>query len=179
MKKLLIIIFILCFILIGIAQDNWISPTGHDSNDWDAPQNAYDGDTDTRASILVNSRAWSPYLPLTFNEIDCDKVRIWPHAGSVDLNKINVDYWDGSNWISFYEGSFTTGQWNEFSIGSTKKISKIRITFYNSSLTTNFSAYVYEAMVNDVTPTGWGGKFNTVSIGKWNTVEIKAWNGVE
>lgn len=160
--------------------DNWVSPTGHNdvSSVWSYETNAYDTDTGTYANVPVARQAWCGYLEFTFDEISCDKIQIWVDRQYAVVNDMEIDYYDGT-WHNFRSGNFTTGSYQEYSIGSTVKITKIRVRAYND--TTGYADWwfrIHEVLLNDVTPT-FPVTFNGATISKWNTAKITKWNGVE
>ena len=127
----------------------WISPTGYTASDWTTEEYAYDANTETTASYLVVKASWSPYLILTFPEINCDKVRIWSTGQTTDINLIEVDYYD-TGWVNFYSGALVQGSYQEYAIGSTKTITSIRIRYYNSKSNASRLVYCHEVQLNQI-----------------------------
>lgn len=180
MKKIIfILLIILLFPLIGMAQDNYISPTGHSdvSSVWTNETDAYDSDTGTYANASIAKQTWCGYLEFTFDEISCDKIKIWVDRQYAVVNDMEIDYYNGS-WVSLRSGNFTTGSYQEYAIGSTVDITKIRVRAYNDTTGYHINWFrIHEVMLNSVA--GFPVTFNGATITKWNEAEISKWNGVE
>lgn len=127
----------------------WISPTGFTASDWTTEEYAYDANTETTASYLVVKASWSPYLILTFSEIDCDKVQIWSSGQTADIDTIEIDYYD-TGWVNFASTALVQGSYQEYAIGSTVTITEIRIRYYNSKSNASRLAYCHEAQLNEI-----------------------------
>ena len=90
----------------------WISPTGN-SGTWTNPTNAYDGSTTTYAypTFAIDYENWSATLLLTFDAVDCDKVRIWSGRSNTDITQIKVEIRSGTSYTTIKEGATSWGQW--------------------------------------------------------------------
>lgn len=120
----------------------WVSPTGHNdpSSVWGDDAKAYDDNTGTFTGYSIPKSSWSGYLELTFDSMDADKVRIY-HQTSNDIDNMEIDYYD-TDWVNFYSDEVgAINQWVDYSIGSTKTITKIRIRYENTSA--SFNRYIY------------------------------------
>jgi len=103
------------------ASPDWVSPTGYDDPDdkWDSEANAYDDNTNTRATTKVTDS----YLELTLSSaISCNKVRIYaatrdpPETLDPD---IAIDVYYSGSYHNIFSGTITKEDWVEKEIGST------------------------------------------------------------
>jgi len=111
----------------GPIPDNWVSPTGHNdpSGNWAYETNAYDDDTDSRATTNDPE-----YLELTHSAIFCDKVRIYAAKygkGILSDANIDIDVYYGGAWHNIFSGYITKQTWVEKDIGSPQSVTKARV----------------------------------------------------
>ena len=110
----------------------WIRPTDYNDVDgkWSNESNAYDGNTGTYASSTINQ--YYHWLELLLPQaIICDKIRIycaeWYGFGE-GASSVQIEVYDGSNWLLVYAGTVSVNQWVEKVItGGPKLISKARV----------------------------------------------------
>lgn len=115
----------------------WVSPTSHLDPDskWQDPENAYDGNTATRALNTILPTRWGNYLHLLINAVNIDKVRYFVKYHAADISKIDVDVFYEGDWQDVYEGIPADEAWEERDIpAGTKLVSKARVRFYNSKI---------------------------------------------
>lgn len=123
----------------------WLRPTGHVSGEWDDPELAYDGLTDTRAEITnVGTQSWCQYLELTIPSTEISAVRWWG-SSPVSPRSVQVIAYYGGSWHDIYDGS-AVKMWDEgLPIpGGAQAISKVGIRFYNPSLSMRMKFRVNE-----------------------------------
>ena len=133
----------------SLATD-WASPTGHNDLDtWAAETFAYDGDTGTRADTHVSGGE----LELTIGAILCDKIRLYAsdfYSGSHDPDVTISVYYD-SAYHEIFSGVITKDTWVEKAIGSTKTVTKAKIS---GTLAASHVLRIYEFEFNSITPSG-------------------------
>ena len=84
----------------------WVSPTGFvDSGTWTWEIRAYDEDTDTYAYANNEKGAWTDYLELTHDALDCDKVQMWVYRSFANVNAIEIDVYYSSDWHNIFSGA--------------------------------------------------------------------------
>lgn len=124
---------------------SWVSPTGHSDPDtaWNNETNIYDEDIGTYADTNVNASQWGSFIELTISEITSDKIRYYIEIIDGRITEIDIDVYRDGGWVDVYEGSITTGSWQEktFTEGS---VTKARVRFYNSHGYQSASAILYE-----------------------------------
>ena len=128
-----------------LAADSWITPDGHEETDFDAEENAYDDDLDTYAYDWVADGDTSPWIILTYSyTIECTKVRGYFSRGSPSCSDIEVDVYYDDAWTNIYDDEFDVGQWEEYPIGSTEYVTKVRMRFKDDGSLYGSSIWVRE-----------------------------------
>ena len=112
----------------------WSSPTGFADGGgvWTSEALAYDENTGTYAYASALKSAWTDYLELTHDVLDCDKVQVWVGVLIANISAIEVDVYYGGAWHNIYSGVITTGQFVEYPIGSIQSITALKIRFYST-----------------------------------------------
>ena len=130
---------------------SWINPTGFvDSGGvWTSETLAYDEDTVTYAYASALKGAWTNYLELTHDALDCDKVQVWVSILIANINAMEVDVCYSADWHNIYSGAIIADQFVEYPIGSTQSVTAMRIRF-NSTKASTGGCRVHEADFNEV-----------------------------
>ena len=114
----------------------WTTPTGDYDPDatWTAEEQAYDGDVDSNATDAnIPATSWGGYVELTFTEGWFDRVRVYATYTSTEVNQVDIDVYYSNAWYNLYEGGFVDETWETFKLGSSQKISRVRIRGYNTN----------------------------------------------
>jgi len=133
---------------LPVTSPSWISPTGYeDSTDWQNPAYAYDGNTSTFASYNASPKGSTTFLVLTFSQVSSNSVKFYvsDNLGNSSI-LVDVDVYDGSQWIDVFYGYVETGTWI-IKTFSQRTISKVRLKLYNPSLSEDNLLCVHEVMV--------------------------------
>ena len=118
-----------------VTESSYVSPTSHSDPDsvWRNEPNIYDNLLGSFGACLVPSTSWSGWLELIYSsEIVCSGCRFYAGYHVLAIDKIGIDYWDGSVWVDLYEGIFADVSWVTKEAGSLFSTTKFRVRFYNT-----------------------------------------------
>ena len=111
------------------------SPTGY--NDplagWADEASAYDNNVATDALCVIPATSWGSYLELTITEAYFDRIRFYAEYLATTLTQIDVDVYYDHTWYNLYEGGYANETLEVKLLGSSEKISKCRVRFYNTN----------------------------------------------
>ncbi|MBU0686670.1 MAG: hypothetical protein KKB81_02270 [Candidatus Margulisbacteria bacterium] len=116
----------------GTVESGWMSPFGFSDPDsaWGYEMDAADDELCTYAKSYhdVGDPDWGHFVIYTIDQIYCDKVRYFAKDVShVDL--VDIDVYNGSDWIDVQEGVFTLEAWIEHSFPP-QVVTQARIRFH-------------------------------------------------
>lgn len=121
----------------AVGASSWISPVSTNSSGaWANPANAYDGNTGTFATESVNIGDWTDYLAMNLaSTVYSTKTRFFA-AFSPNI-KMEVDIFnaDTLSWTNIFSNTFADSTWVDAPIGSTVRVSKVRIRMQNNTAT--------------------------------------------
>jgi len=156
--------------------DDWQHPDSTNDSDgdaWNDGDNAKDNDTGTSAVLAMN-KAGSFLELILVSAINCDKIRIYAadyqsyHSTWHDPD-IDIDLWYDDDWQNLFSGVITKDTWIEKEIGSTKSVSKARVTFN----TIHDGGYFYEFEFNKVAGAEPEPNINTLQNIKFDNLKIE------
>ena len=113
----------------------WTTPSGDydPDNTWSNQSDARDGNVATDATDTnIPATSWGGYLELTFTEGWFDRVRVYATYTASQVNQVDIDVYYSNAWYNLYEGGFVDETWETFKLGSSQKISRVRIRGYNA-----------------------------------------------
>lgn len=114
--------------------EEWHSPTDHNDpeNKWANEPYAYDESTDyPGASQGVSGPAWTSWLELLIEGVQCSKVRFWAaKAGYTVTAQVDVYYNDA--WHNIFNANPNNLAWTEAELGGTYQVTKARFRQYAS-----------------------------------------------
>lgn len=127
------------------TSNQWISPTGYYTSNWNNEGNAYDESTTSAAYYDVRDGRWSDYLTLTYPSTTGTKIRYYVATESTSINTVEISVYNTatSSWQSVYSGAPTTNQWVEVSFTS-RTTNAISFRFYNNNNDNYRYVNVYE-----------------------------------
>lgn len=114
---------------------DWISPTSFSdpSSDWTNEPNIYDESTGTYAGAEVDGAAqWTGFLELILpSQKACTKIQFHIQRREA-TDKVDIDIWNGSEWLHVYEGTFPNNTWFEHTFDLTN-ITKYRVRWWEGA----------------------------------------------
>lgn len=158
----------------------WILPTGHSDpgSKWTEESQAYDNDTDTRATTgcVIPPKSWSGYLELNRASLDITGLRFNAWRQALGVDKVSIDIWYNNDWQNVYEDTYPLRN-NKWQVVETVSIAttKMRFNFYNESDSVNMAAHLFEAeFLEEGTVTGSTGTavFGMDAIDEWAAVTV-------
>jgi len=114
----------------------WKSPDSYEepTSQWFDETNAYDGDTETKATNdpLPPKGQWGQHLILLFSSaVICDRIRYWVDGYHVEQVKIEAYY--ENDWHIVFEGYTLKSLWVTKKLEDMKSVSKLRVQLQNYS----------------------------------------------
>jgi hypothetical protein len=133
--------------------ENWVSPTGYTSSNWNNEANAYDDNTVTYSERDFTHGTWSEWLTLSYSSTTGTKIRYYVTRESSDINNMQIDVYNTgtSSWENVFSGAPTTGAWVNVTFTS-KTTNQVRLRFYNNHGWSDRWARVHEVDVLSVSP---------------------------
>ncbi|MBD3264893.1 MAG: hypothetical protein GF375_07300, partial [Candidatus Omnitrophica bacterium] len=156
----------------GAPSSGWVTPTGNSdpNGEWDDETFAHDDELDSYSDSYHNINdpdgQWSFYLHLTHPSITSDKVRFY--AKATDIDRVDIDVYDGSSWTGVYEGSFSDMSWVQQSF-SQQSVEEARIRFRvdanNKGLYWELYEFDFWRLSSNAPTLSWTGETNYSSDG--------------
>ncbi|MBD3246339.1 MAG: hypothetical protein GF333_04945 [Candidatus Omnitrophica bacterium] len=152
----------------GSPSSGWVSPTGSSdsSGDWQDEDKAYDNELSTYAyayhDINDPDGQWSFFLVLTLDDpITCDRIRF--NAKSSDIDRADIDIYDGSSWTGVYNSDFSDQTFVEQGF-TQQTVSQARIRFRvdanNKGLYWQLYEFDFQKVSLNVPTLAWTGETN-------------------
>lgn len=103
----------------------WVSPTSSGGNFYSNPENSYDGDTGTFATLARETGAGILY-PASF--ISCSKVRLWAGILGGGKASFKIEVYYAGDYHQIHTGQLSASlEWVEIEIGSTQVVENVRL----------------------------------------------------
>lgn len=112
-----------------------ITPTSHEDPllAWTTPENAYNDNVSDNATYPTSVGCWSAWLGFLYtSSLLCEGIRLYAFYGALLISKVDVDYWNGSDWVDVYEGAFADRAWDTILFSALTSVSKFRVRFFNN-----------------------------------------------
>ena len=114
----------------------WTVPDDHNDpdNEWDDESNAYDTNTNTKATCEITEFGWvwTPWLEFSFNSPkECSMIRWWAWWDSLHCDQIEIKVYNGAQQVFSFSGVYDDREWEEWSLGSQPKtVTDVKVRFH-------------------------------------------------